>query len=145
VFAEEVEGLLALGAQNVRVDVHTYGVGTTRGAGPHVAAVRVHHDWPGERLPDGARLELGDLDAREPKSMLVEWLVAADDDAPADAGPPAAAFAELVVHAHAVSAGGGVERVTLTLPVAVGGVAGVEPAIEREVLLLEAARARCWW
>lgn len=101
---------------------------------------QVHHAWP--VAPDGA-LELGDRYTREPRRVLVEWFVRAADDVDPAAGPPVGAVAEVAVEAHVVTAGGGVERVAITLPVAVvPGKAGEAPAIVREALLQQAARAR---
>lgn len=129
VFAEEVDGLLALAAQNVAVEVQAW---------PGARLVQIHHDWPGERGARTARLELGDLYAREPKAVLLELFVAAGTR------PPAGVVAELVVHAHVIGADGSVERCEITLPVAVAldGPAHAEPAIRRELVLLDAARAR---
>jgi Ca-activated chloride channel family protein len=142
VFAEEVEGLLAIGAQNVRVDVRTVGAGATGGAGLHVVAVRVHHDWPGERTSTTRASSSATCTraSRSPCSSSGWWPPPTTrrrtPGRPRDPSPSSSCTRT------ACRAGGGVERVTLTLPVAVGGTIGAEPAIVREVLLLEAARAR---
>jgi hypothetical protein len=40
-----------------------------------VEVVAVHHIFPVTELPDGLRVSLGDVYAREPKLLLVEFLV----------------------------------------------------------------------
>jgi Ca-activated chloride channel family protein len=129
VFAEELEGLLTLAAQNVAVEVR-----------PCAAArlTRIHHDFPRADSAGGFRLDLGDLYAREPKQLLLEFHVAEpSSDTPAD-------IAEVRIDAHVLTAGGGVERqeVTLVLRTSLHRDGHVEPEVRRELLLQDAARAR---
>ena len=129
VFQAEIEGLLALAAQNVAVTV---------APGAAVDTATVLHRYPSHELGDGAlRLELGDLYALEPKSLLVEFLVSGDAGEAVD-------VATLVVEGHVLLADGGVEKRTITLPIAVtrSAAAVVDPQVRRELLVLAAARAR---
>lgn len=149
VFEAEIEGLMALAAQNVVVTV-------SPGRAVEIAAV--HHRYPTRSLDHGAlRLELGDLYALEPKSLLVELLVRDDVGAPGSNGQDAAGagagpraldrdsldVATLVVEGYVLTEKG-VEQRMVTLPVRVSPAeAGVvEPEVRREMLLLRAARAR---
>jgi Ca-activated chloride channel family protein len=129
VFAEEIEGLLSLAAQNITVEVRP---------GPAVQVTAVHHSYPTSQLPDGLRLQVGDLYAREPKMVLVELLV---PDAAAAGGSP---MAECTVVAHVMTVDGGVERQELHLPIVhpLSAEGHEEPEIRREMLLLGAAKAR---
>jgi Ca-activated chloride channel family protein len=148
VFAEELEGLLTLAAQNVAVEIL-----------PAVAArlTAIHHTFPRSDIPGGARLELGDLYAREPKMVLMEFVVPeqavpartepmteAEADAVAAAGVAAVEIARVRIHAHALTAGGGIERqeIDLSLRTSLDRGGHVEAEIHREVLLQDAARAR---
>jgi Ca-activated chloride channel homolog len=128
VFEAEIEGLMALAAQNVTVSI-----------APSVAVgnMAILHQYPGRTDDDGAlRLELGDLYALEPRSLLMEFLID-DDGAEVD-------VATLTIQGHVLLPGGGVEKRTVTLPIQVApsAAAVVNPEVRREVLLLEAARAR---
>ncbi|MFW6201034.1 MAG: vWA domain-containing protein [Gemmatimonadota bacterium] len=150
VFESEIEGLLGLAAQNVTVEVR---------AEASVRLAAVHHRYPREAVDGGLRLELGDLYAREPKGVLAEFLVGgagtegrpdadADTDADADgrgrSGDDATDVATVLVTAHVVTADGGVERREIELPITLSPEEGgsVEPEVRREMLLLEAAKAR---
>jgi Ca-activated chloride channel homolog len=127
IFADELQGLLDLGAQNVAVEVR-----------PAAAAslVAVHHDYPSTPNGNVLRCELGDIYAREPRPLLAEFLVPGDVVLPA-------VVAELVVSGDVVLEDGRVERQTITLPVMLSDEAAhVEPEVRRELLLLETARAR---
>lgn len=130
VFEEELEGLLSLVAQNVRVRIHP-----GRGAG----AMKVLHEYPSHSEGRDLTLEVGDLYAREPRRVLLEILL--EPDATEDGE---AHVADVEVVAQVLTAGGGVEQQTLTLPITLSPEAGgkVEPEVRKEVLLLEAARAR---
>lgn len=130
VFEEEIEGLLSLSAQNVAVEVRP---------STAVQLVAVHNEYPHHDLPDDARrYELGDLYAREPKSMLIEFFV------PGVQEVPASHIADVRVHAHVLTDGGTIERQEITLSIAtpLGRAGHAEPEIRREVLVLAAARAR---
>jgi Ca-activated chloride channel homolog len=128
IFADELQGLLDLGAQNVAVIVTP---------GDAAALTAVHHDYPSAQTPAGLRLELGDIYAREPKPLLVELLVRDDVD-------PEVLVVTFTISGDVVLADGGVERRVITLPVTVAASEGarVEPEVRREMLLLAAARAR---
>lgn len=129
VFEEEIEGLLTLSAQNVTVDV------AQRDA---VQLVAVHNDYPSSAGARGIHVELGDLYAREPKSLLLEFFVPGIDER------EVVRIADVVVTAYALTDGGGVERQEVRVPVmsklAPEGMAN--PEVRREMLLLDAARAR---
>ena len=130
IFGDELQGLLGLGAQNVRVEVRPAAA---------VTLAAVHHEYPRTTAADGAlRLDLGDLYAREPRSLLCEFLVTAD------AGQATSLpVATLVVTADVVVAEG-IEHRRVELPITVSPADGprVDADIQRELLLLEAARAR---
>jgi Ca-activated chloride channel family protein len=130
VFEAEIEGLMALAAQNVAVILKP---------APAVNHATVLHQYPSQRAGDGSlRLELGDLYALEPRSLLVEFLLTSDDDA------AEVDVAILTLEGHVLLADGGVEKRTVTLPIRVerSGAAVVNPEVRREAVLLEAARAR---
>jgi Ca-activated chloride channel homolog len=132
VFEAEIEGLMALAAQNVAVTVAPASA---------VELAAVHHQYPRETMPDGAlRLELGDLYAFEPRTLLVEFLVSDDDGDAANALD----VAVLTLEGYVLLPGGGVEKRTVTLPIAVSPDQGavVNPEVRRELLLLEAAKVR---
>lgn len=129
VFEEELAGLLSLAAQNVTVEVRP---------SPAVQLVAVHHRYPETVLPEGVRLDVGDVYAREPKSLLVEFFV------PGLEGGAAVAIADVVVQAYVLTAAGGLERQEVRFPIAapLDRAGRREPEVRRELLLLEAARAR---
>jgi Ca-activated chloride channel family protein len=130
VFEEEIEGLLSLAAQNVAVEIRP---------SPLVKLVGVHNDYPHADLPGNARrFELGDLYAREPKSMLMEFFVPA-----IEAGVPTD-IAEVRVHAHVLTDAGAIERqeIVFTVATPLDRSGHAEPEVRREVLVLAAARAR---
>jgi len=134
VFAEELEGLLTLCAQTVSVEIRP---------SPAVTLTAVRHQYPTTTLGTGAaRLEIGDIYAREPKSVLVEFFVPALLDANGDAGD--VRVAEIAVTAHVLREEGGVERQEITFPVVsrLTAAGHAEPEVRREVLLLDAAKAR---
>ena len=129
VFEAEIDGLMALAAQNVAVTV---------APSPAVDAATVLHSYPGHENDDGSlRLELGDLYALEPRTLLIEFLTRDDGAAETD-------VATLTLKAHVLLAGGGVEKRTIALPITVDREHGAvtHPEVRREALLLEAARAR---
>lgn len=129
IFEEEIDGLLSLAAQNVAVRLQ---------AAPGVQFVAVHHAYPAYAEGETLAVELGDLYAREPKLMLAEFLIP-----PAEEGATVE-VARLVVDAYVLTAGGGIEQRTITLPITLSptGEGRVEPEVRREWLVLEAARAR---
>ncbi|MEP6906234.1 MAG: hypothetical protein ABI875_09110, partial [Gemmatimonadales bacterium] len=93
---------------------------------------------PSHGGPDGIAVTLGDLYAREPKSLLIEFFV----PGLGDLGDRE--IARIRATADVVTAGGGVERQEITLPVSASlvGEGNPEPEIQRTRLLLDAAKAR---
>jgi Ca-activated chloride channel homolog len=128
IFADELQGLLELGAQNVAVVVEP---------GPAAQLVAVHHEYPTSAEGTKLRLDLGDIYAREPKPLLVELMVG-DDVA------PDVLAVTFTLSGDVLTADGGVEHRVITLPVTVAASEGarIEPEVQRELLLLAAARAR---
>ena len=137
VFAEELEGLLTLCAQTVSVEIRPTDA---------VTLTAVRHQYPMVSLGDGrARLEIGDVYAREPKVVLAEFFVPALLDANGGVGDAGdVRVAELVVVAHVLTEQGGVERQEITFPIVsrLTAAGHAEPEVRREMLLLDTARAR---
>ena len=131
VFEEELEGLLSIAAQNVRVTVEP---------GADADSVKVLHDYPSHARDDVLTVEVGDLYAREPRRILFAFLLPPDSTA----NGTEADVARLTVTAHVLTPGGGVELQTITIPVTLSPEEGgkAEPEVRREILLLEAARLR---
>ncbi len=129
-FGDELAGLQSLAGQNLQVEVTL---------DPAVDIARLHHDWPFADTPEGRAFELGDLYAREPKRMLIEFFCATVPDA-----NTARVLATLRVRADVREADGSITHVSLQLPVAttLEGAGAQSPIIEREVLLSRAAQAR---
>lgn len=129
VFEEEIEGLLSLSAQDLSVTIRQAAA---------VQFIGVQNDYLQAVTPDGIRVELGDLYAREPRSLLMEFFVPGLDDR------PSVPIATLVISAVVLTAAGGIERQTVTLGISSGvdATGTREPEIQREVLLMDAARAR---
>jgi Ca-activated chloride channel homolog len=132
IFAQEVEGLTSLVAQNVTVEVRP---------SAEVEVLSVLNEYPQVAVPGGVQLELGDAYAGEHRRIVLALHV------PRLAELGVARIAELVV--HYVSVGDEVAERTLTVPVAVNLVsadeaaaAGADLEVREEVLVLEAARAR---
>ena len=101
-----------------------------------VQVVRVRHAYTTTTTAHGVRYDMGDLYAREPRLLLVEFLLGAT---PATS----TAVATLNVTANVLD-GDDVRHETITLPVTLDAahVPHVDPSIEREALLLDAADAR---
>jgi Ca-activated chloride channel family protein len=137
IFEEELEGLLSLAAQNVRVAVLP---------GADADFVKVLHDYPSTAEGDTLTLSVGDLYAREPRRVLMEFLLPPEATEPdgAQGGGSPADVAHIHITAHVLTAEGGVELHEIELPVTLSPVEGgqVEPEVRKEVLLVEAARAR---
>lgn len=131
VFEEELQGLLSLAAQNVRVTVQP---------GADAQFVQVVHQYPSQAKGNVLTLEVGDLYAREPRRILVQFLLPAGQEW---AGR-VADVARLTVTAHVVMENGGVELHEIALPVTLSAEEGgrAEPEIRKEILLVEAARVR---
>lgn len=128
VFEGELEGLLSLSAQNVQVFIHP---------DRHADAAKVLHEYPQSVDGDVLSLEVGDLYAREPRKVLMEFLIPPEV-------PDQAWVATVTVRAQVLLADGGVELRTVDLPITFHPCEGgsVEPEVRREVLLVAAARAR---
>lgn len=130
IFEEELEGLLSLAAQNLRVAVRP-------GADAH--HMKVVHDYPSHAQGDELTVEVGDLYAREPRTLLLEILLGHDAGKSGEAQ-----VAELEVTAQVLGEDGSVDLETTTLPITLSPVAGgkVEHQVRKEALLLEAAKVR---
>src|SRR5687768_15260870 len=129
VFAEELEGLLSLSAQNVSVEIRP---------AEQVTLTAVRHEYPTTKVPGGLRLELGDIYAREPKSVLVELFV------PGLENGSDVRLADIVVNAHVLTDSGGVDRQEVRFPISspLTSAGHAEPEVRHEFLLLDAAKAR---
>ncbi len=131
VFQEELAGLQSLSAQNLAVELRP---------SDSVGSFAVVHDYPASVLPDGTRIELGDLYAREPRKLLVEFVLPAlTPDVRADLS-----VASVQLSAHVLLADGGIELRVVTFPVVLtlAGQGSMHPEVRREVVLLAAAKAR---
>ena len=128
IFGDELAGLLSLSAQNLTVTIVPAAA---------AQAVAVHHSYPRFETPDGLRLELADLYAREPKLLLMEFLVTS-------LAPDTINVARIVIEAAVVGEDGSVKQqeivVDVTTSIADGPVSNAE--VRRELLLLEAAKVR---
>lgn len=127
IFQDELSDLLDTCAQNLAVTLAPAGA---------TQAVRVRHAYTSTSTPAGVRYDMGDLYAREPRQLLVEFLL---PSVPGDTVP----VATLTVTADVLD-GDDVRHETVTLPVTLDAahVPHVDPAIAREALLLDAADAR---
>lgn len=128
IFGDELQDLMALGAQNVSVTVRP---------APVAQLTTVHHDYPRTSAGTTLNLDLGDIYAREPKPLLIELLVGGDirEDT---------TVVEVSISGDVLIEGGGLERQVVTLPVVLtaGENVRVEPEVRKELLLMEAAKAR---
>jgi Ca-activated chloride channel family protein len=132
IFADELEGLTRLAAQNVSVEIR-----------PHapVELVTVLNDYPAVAVPGGVQLSLGDAYAGARRRVVLALRI------PHVAALGVRPVADLVV--RYVSVGDAIEQHELTIPVAVNLVSAGEAAaaapdleVREEVLVLKAARAR---
>jgi Ca-activated chloride channel family protein len=134
VFGEELAGLLSLSAQNLTVTVKP---------ARRVEFVGIINDYPSHPVPGGVRVELGDLYAREPRRVLIEFIVpGAPGVSVGSAGNTP--IASLIVGGAVLLPDGAVEQRMVTFSVAsnLDAAGHVEPVIEREALLARAAQAR---
>jgi Ca-activated chloride channel family protein len=130
IFAEEIEGLVALAAQNVAVEI--------RPTHPRVAGVTLLQHYPVSRTPEGGWLvTLGDLYATSPKALGAIVHVDNVDRL------GQTAVAEVRVSSDAITAEG-VEHRVVTLPLVANldGADHVEPVVERTFVRFQAAQAR---
>lgn len=129
VFEAEIAGLLTLAAQNISITIRPADA---------TKLVAVRNDYPTQQQPDGLRVSMGDLYAREPKTLLIEFFV------PGIAETPEASLATITIDAHVLTDGGGVEKreitLTVTSPLAAAG--HQEPEVRKEMLLADAASVR---
>lgn len=130
VFEEELEGLLSMAAQNVRVSVTP---------GTDAEFIQVVHQYPSHAEGKELTIDVGDLYAREPRRVLLEFLLGPATEVGTDAR-----VGQLLVTAQVLTPQGGVEQRTIDLPITLSPEDGgkVEPAVRKEVLLQEAASAR---
>lgn len=130
IFAEEIEGLVALAAQNVSVEI--------RPVHPRAAGVTLLQHYPFSRTPEGGWLvTLGDLYATSPKALGAIVHV----EEVGELGKTQ--VAEVRVSSDAITAEG-VEHRVVTLPVIANldGSDHVEPVVERTFVRFQAAQAR---
>ncbi|MBT3497729.1 MAG: VWA domain-containing protein [Gemmatimonadales bacterium] len=130
IFEEELEGLLSLVAQNVRVTINP---------GADADFVQVVHQYPNHTEGEALTLEVGDLYGREPRRIIMEFLLGPEAGIGTDAD-----VATLSVVANVLTADGGVELHNISLPITLSPEEGgkAEPEVQREALLVEVARAR---
>ena len=128
-FTEEIDGLVALAAQNVEAEV--------RLTHPRSAGVTVLQRLPTQRTDRGWRVNLGDLYATSPKSVGLIFHV---EDV-TELGQTQVAEVRLVSD---VVMAEGIEHRVITLPVVANldGTDHVEPTVDRTFVRFEAARAR---
>jgi Ca-activated chloride channel family protein len=129
VFAEEIEGLVALAAQNLEVEV--------RLTHPGVAGVTMLQSYPVTHAGDAWRVRIGDLYATSPRHLGLIFHV---EDV---AALGATELGRVTVTADVVMAEG-VEHRKITMPVMANldGADHPEPVVERTFLRYQAARAR---
>ena len=132
IFAEELEGLTRLAAQNVGVEIRPE---------PPVEVLGVLNEYPHLQVPGGVQISLGDGYAGESRRVVFALHV------PHLAALGVAKVAELVV--RYVSVGNEIAEHSLTIPVVANLVSADEAAaaqpdleVQEEVLVLKAARAR---
>ena len=132
IFADELEGLTRLAAQNVSVEIRPL-------AG--VRMLEVLNDYPLVEVPGGVQVTIGDAYAGERRRVVFALQV------PHLAALGVTPVAELVL--RYVSMGESIEQHTVTIPIAANLVSAEEAAaagpdleVQEEVLVLKAARAR---
>jgi Ca-activated chloride channel family protein len=137
IFEEELLGLLSVCAQNIDVRLRpTDAVETTA----------VLHSYPATPLPDNTLvLSVGDLYAREPRQVLMEFAIEAPVDGAVgrpDSDPVPVCSVD--VRADVLTPGGDVEYRELTLPITFTPSGGpvTDPEVRRTWLLLRASAAR---
>ncbi len=130
IFQGEIEGLVALAAQNVEVEI--------RLTHPRVAGVSFMQALPVQQTPEGGwKVLLHDLYATSPQALGLRFHV---EDV-RELGP--VQLGEVLIEADVVTEAGIEHRVT-RMPVCANldGEERVEPAVEHTFLRFEAARAR---
>ena len=130
IFEEELLGLLSISAQNIEVTLRPDG---------EVLSTTVLHGYPATSDEDRTlRLAVGDLYAREPREVLIEFVL---DRVDAEGPTPVAA---LEVRADVLVEDGSMEHRTVSLPIEFTPADGpvTHPEVERVRLLLRSAQAR---
>ncbi|HEU4699219.1 MAG TPA: VWA domain-containing protein, partial [Gemmatimonadales bacterium] len=130
IFEEEIEGLVALAAQNVELEVTL--------THPRAAGVTFLQSLPVETTPQGTwRVVLGDLYATSPKALGLLFHV----EEVRELGQ--VEVARVRIEADVVTAAG-IEHRTIVMPVVANldGADHPEPVVEQTFLRFEAARAR---
>ena len=130
IFESEIEGLVALAAQNVEVEISL--------AHPRAAGVTFLQSYPVATTPDGTwRVSLGDLYATSPRPLGLVFHV---EDV---AALGQVTVAQIRIEAHVVSEAG-IEHRTIVMPVVANldGSDHIEPIVESTFLRFRAARAR---
>jgi Ca-activated chloride channel family protein len=130
IFDEEIEGLVALAAQNLEVEIKL--------SHAAVAGVTFLQRYPMVRTPDGGfRVTIGDLYATSPRALGMFFHVN-------DVGALGRTqVAEVSVTADVLKEGGvSHEKVTLPVVANLDGTDHVEPVVERTFVRFEAAKAR---
>lgn len=132
IFAQELEGLMDLAAQNVSVELRP---------GPHAEVLGVLNEYPQVPVAGGVQLELGDAYAGETRRIVFALHI------PDLAALGPASVAELVL--RWVSVGEQIAQHELSVPVVVNAVSaaeaaavGPDPEVREQVLVLKAAKAR---
>lgn len=131
IFDEELLGLLSICAQNISVRLQPTDA---------VEATAVLHSYPATAGDDNAlTLSLGDLYAREPRRVLIEFAIA-----PQEAGAEAVEICGVQISADVLTAGGGMERRQIAMPISFSPGAGpvTHPEVQKTWLLLRASAAR---
>ena len=129
IFEGEIEGLVALAAQNVEIEV--------RLTHPKVAGVSFLQSFPVTQTADGWKVALHDLYATSPKALALVFHV---EDV-RELGK--VQLGEIRVEADVVHAAG-IEHRTTVMPVVANldGEDRIEPTVEQTFLRFQAARAR---
>jgi Ca-activated chloride channel family protein len=129
IFDDEALDLLDIAAQNLTVTIDP---------SPAAQEVLVHHGYPRSQQGTRLRLDIGDLYAREPRTVLVEFAFETTADQPDEVN-----LGDLLVSAQVVTSEG-VEQQEIRIPIRISAREGVhiEPEVRKEMLYLETARAR---
>jgi Ca-activated chloride channel family protein len=130
IFDEEIEGLVALAAQNLEIEVTV--------SDEHVVGMGFPQGYPVQRIGErGYRVLMGDLYATSPRHLGVIFLVEEIEEL------GETCLGEVKVTAdHIVSEGIEHRVTTLSVMANLDGADHVEPEVERTLLRFEAAKAR---
>ena len=98
----------------------------------------IWHDYPSTPIPDGKRIEVGDIYGYERKSLIAEFFI------PTLGSSADADIASLRITADVLTADGGVTHQVITVPVRspLTTAGHSDPVVQEELLLVKAARAR---